>query len=52
MTKYFTFNQVSQAAEKILQCDYFDMDLVYSDMEDLDSKDSDSSSNTDLEKEY
>ncbi|KAG2079508.1 uncharacterized protein F5147DRAFT_592260, partial [Suillus discolor] len=47
MTTPFAFNDVSKAAEKILQRDRFDTDLVYSDTDDSESEDSDSSSNTD-----
>jgi hypothetical protein len=47
MTTPFSFDEVSQAAEKILQRDRFDTDLVYSDTNDSDSEGSDSSSNSD-----
>ncbi|KAG1735828.1 hypothetical protein EDB19DRAFT_1638252 [Suillus lakei] len=46
MTTPFSFDEVSQAAEKILQRDRFDTDLVYSDTEGSDSNDSDSSDDT------
>ncbi|KAG2756194.1 hypothetical protein P692DRAFT_20661742, partial [Suillus brevipes Sb2] len=47
MTTPFSFDEVSQAAEKILQQDRFDTDLVYSDTNDSDSEGSDSSLNSD-----
>ncbi|KAG1776133.1 hypothetical protein EV702DRAFT_1046303 [Suillus placidus] len=47
MTTPFTFEEVTQAAEKILQRDRFDTDLVYSDTDDSDSEDSDISEDSD-----
>ncbi|KAG2046759.1 hypothetical protein BDR06DRAFT_898579, partial [Suillus hirtellus] len=47
MTIPFTFDEVSQAADKILQCDHFDTDLVYSDTDNSDSSESDSPSGND-----
>ncbi|KAG1782093.1 hypothetical protein EV702DRAFT_1041807 [Suillus placidus] len=47
MTTPFMFEEVTQAAEKILQQDRFDTDLVYSDTDDSDSEDSDSSADSD-----
>ncbi|KAG2045889.1 hypothetical protein BDR06DRAFT_865241, partial [Suillus hirtellus] len=51
MTTPFTFDEVSQAADKILQRDRFDTDLVYSDTDNSDSSDSDSSSSMDSDTE-
>jgi hypothetical protein len=51
MTTPFTFDEVTQAAEKIVQWDHFDTDLVYSDTEGSDSDQSDSSTDTDSDSE-
>jgi len=51
MTTPFTFDEVTQAAEKIVQWDHFDTDLVYSDTEGSDGDQSDSSTDTDSDSE-